>query len=206
MPKKSIKNPEAESVAGRLGLQGTANDSFIQLCNQGCDPHFLAEYLPFLTPLSRVVIVPTNKKRRSYTISLRGLDSHEDVLEGFEKRDLEALQEQTLKMAERISKLNRTRLVRYSEDEEYNIDIHTIPSLLMHYSKVFIPLLLKKYEEAGERQRPQFTTYLNAICDHVKQATGKARYRLVAEILTGIGVNMDEFALKTWRSRNKEKR
>jgi hypothetical protein len=206
MPKKAIKNPEAEKVATRLGLQGKASDSFIQLCNQGCDPHFLAEYLPFITPQSKQVITRKSRKGKKRTISLRGLDSHQTALEGFEKRDLEALQEQTLKMAKKISKLNRTRLVRYLDDEEYNTDIHRIPALLKCYSEEFLPLLVKKYEEVGDQQHPQFREYLNAICDHVLQVTGKPRLRLVSEVLTGMGREMDEFALKTWRSREKEKR
>ena len=206
MPRKITKNAEAEIVADRLGLKDKASESFVQLCNLGCDPHFLAEYLPFISPQSKGVITRKSVKGKIHAISLRGLDSYENALEGFEKRDLEALKEQTLKMAKKLGKLRRTRIVRYLDNKEYDNDIHKIPLLLMYYSKEFLPLLIKKYEEAGEQQRPQFTEYLNAICDHVRDRTRKPRYRLVADVLAGMGVDLDEFALKMWRNRNKEKR
>jgi len=206
MPKKTTENPEAERVADRLSLKDIAKDSFIQLCNLGCDPHFLAEYLPFITPKSKEVIRRESVKGNDQVISLRGLDAYNTALEGFDKRDLEALIEQILKMAKKLDKLNRTRLVSYLDNGKYNTDIHEIPPLLMYYGKEFLPLLIKEYERVGDQQHPQFTEYLNALCAHVKLKTGKPRDRLLAEVLTGAGVNMDEFALKTWRSRNKEKR
>lgn len=196
---------KSERIATNLGLKERGKDSFIQLCDKGCNPEFLAEYLPFIVPKTRITVRPKNAKRKPYKISLRSLDSFDDALRGFEKHDLEAMQEQLLKTAKQIEKLNKTKLVKYTDDKEYDTDIYKIPYFLVYYSKIFIPLLLKKYESIGEKQSPQYTEYLNRILDHIQRSTGRINYKLICDVLNEIGVDEDESSLKQWRYRNKPK-
>lgn len=196
---------KAEKIALRLGLTGTAKASFIQLCDMGCDPEFLADYLPFLISKTAVKIRPKNLKRKSYGVDLRPLDSYEKAIKGFDKDDLEALAKQILKVAKQVERLNRTMIVRYTEDEEYHTDIFAIPKLLAYYGQEFIPLLLKKYSLIGRKQSPQYRAYINRIINHVESNTGAENYRLMCDVLEGFGIYTNEGALKQKRYRDKGK-
>lgn len=199
----------AEQVADKLHLEGVPRNSFLQLCQEGCDPRILGEHLICLTSKSEIPIRPKGKKgggedRRSYNISLRPLDSVQGTLNDLEKRDLESLQEKLLIIAEDVNTLNQTRLVRYLNDDEYNREIWELSRLLGIYANHFIPILLKKIEKSGPKQRPNYTSFLTAIYEHINKKTGKWHDALVADIFNALNPeNTDtEQSLKQWRKRH----
>lgn len=198
-------NRKAENIANKLGLANQSKISFIELCNKGCDPSFLAEHFYFITHDSTITITPKSKKRRPYKVSLRSLDSIELALGGFKKRQIEALQKKIKEVAEDINKLNSSQLIRFIDSEELAPYAATpdLPSLLSYYADNFIPFILEKYTKIGEKQRPHFNFYMKSICDHVKKRTKTQQYRLICDVLNELGIDWDVEALKQWHSRHK---
>lgn len=193
---------KAEVVAKHLELEDVARNSFISLCEKGCEPEFLGEYFSYL--ISKPTVAIYNKsKSKVRKVSLRPMDDLEVALEGFYKKDLEPLKEKLLEVARQIQKLNRTRLVRYLDEHKYNSEIYRIPPLLQMYAQQFIPLLLVELKSIGKRQKPNFNNYLNEICNHVKVATGKDNYKFICDVLNGIGIDCTAESLKQWRHRQK---
>src|SRR2546423_10518043 len=101
----SAKN-SAQKVAAQLQLKYVGKDSFIQLCKKGCDPEFLGENFYFITNNPETNIRSRNPKRKSYKLKLRPLDDIKFALGGFEKRQVEALQNEIKKVALDVEKLN----------------------------------------------------------------------------------------------------
>jgi hypothetical protein len=203
MPDKAT-DVKAKSIAVKLGLKKFGQAAFLELCQEGCDPDYLAEHLPFINKKTKVKTGTEQGVRGEYVVNLRSLDSYESAVAGLEKRDLEKLPKQLLELAELIEKINLTMLVRYMNDDEFDTDIFKLPKLLVYYSKAFIPLLLEKYESSGERKRPQYNEYLNRIIDHVEQSTGEPNYKLICDVLNDIGINESEGSLSQWRYRNRD--
>jgi hypothetical protein len=200
------KLPNPEKVADRLGLEHVARNSFISLCEKGCVPEFLAEHLRYLMSRPTITIdrgsEKTENKRKPYKVSLRPMDDLDVALEGFEKRDLEPLKEKLLAVAKQVQKLNRTRLVRYMDEDKYETEIYRLPNLLQMYARQFIPLLLAELKSKGAKNKPNFNNYLNEICNHVKESTGKDNYKLISDVLNGLGlVDWTEGGLKQKRYR-----
>ena len=206
MPKSSqqeLANNQAEKVADKLKLEHIGRISFLKLCDDGCDPEQLAEYLKLVASKSQIRVRPTNSKRRPYKISTRAFDSLDEALEGLDKRDLPSMQKSALKLAKNIDKLKRTRVVRYMNDDEYNTRFFELPYLLVCFANEFVPLIQKKLELVGVRQRPDFSRYLNELIDYVKESIGKPRYSSLCDVLSALGQNWNESSLKQWRERNK---
>jgi hypothetical protein len=199
---------KAEIVARHLELENVARNSFISLCEKGCEPEFLGEYLSYLISKPTITIYRGSKgasKRKPYKVSLRPMDDLEIAFKGVEKRNLKPLQKKLLDIAEQIQKINRTRLVRRLEQHKYDSEIHNLSNLLQIYAEQFIPLLMEELKIIGEKQNPNFNEYLKEICDHVKKATGSDHYKLIADVLNGIGlVDWSEGSLKQWRYRQKQ--
>lgn len=200
----------AQKVTTQLKLKDVGKDSFIKLCEMGCDPEFLGEHLTFLISKLEYHIVPKQqeeKQRRPYKVSLRPLDSLELALGGLDQRGLKALQKKLIKLAKEVDKIKLTRLVRYLSEEELEAHeyLFSIPESLVSYANITIPFLLEKLKQTGERERPIYTKYLNEICNHIKDNTGRPHYKLICDILDELdpAKGWNEDTLKQWRGRHK---
>lgn len=188
----------ADEIAEKIGLKEYGKTSFLQLCEKGCDPEVLANHIVFL-------IAKSDFQVRGNKIHIRPFDSTEAALEGIRVQDLEPLKNAIWKIIEKINKLNRTRIVMYMDDEEYDTDIYRLPRLLAYYANEFIPLILSKTGGVGAKQRPDFTKFLTLTINHVEESTGDPNYALICDVLNELGLDYNEGSLKQkhWRGKRK---
>jgi hypothetical protein len=147
--------------------------------------------------------------RRYLKVELRPLDSS-DALKGFEKRDLIRLQDQLIKLSEKLDKLSSTELIRQmAVDGEFNREtqLFSLPYDLMIYSQVVISHILEKFDSVGSKQRPDYTQYLAEIFTHIYERTGKWHDSEVADIINELNSEKDvdvetQQSLKQWRHRH----
>lgn len=213
MPKNSKKEPDVsetdanlETIATELRLKHIARNSFIDLCNMGCDPKLLGH------------LFATLSHDKCY---FNPLDSLETALGEIEKRDIESLPDQLIKLAERLQRLNNTNLVRRMGgtgefggtlrlDEEPGRGIEQIrvreqifglPGSLLYYANIVVPLILKS--NIGTKEKPGYSHRLKSIYDHVHECTSKWNDALIAHILNGLDPKntATEDTLRQWRNR-----
>ncbi|HWT02565.1 MAG TPA: hypothetical protein VN256_20100 [Pyrinomonadaceae bacterium] len=211
---------KASEVAEYLGLKHTGKDSFISLCEKGCDAEELGNYFKLLTSRSEIVITRRyiGKRKRfatsrehaermsepQRTIDFRSMDSIEAALGEFQKRDLERLQKKLKKIAVDIQKLNNTNLVRRIDKHKYHPEVSNLPPLLNYYADKFIKLMLRETEGIGAKQKPDHTRFMKGLYKYVRDNTKEWHDALIADVLNEIGPDSKdtEQSLKEWRNRH----
>jgi hypothetical protein len=179
-------------------------EAFHELCRLGCDPSYLGFRLVCIATDSPQAIVSTPDQRvedfrrmggrvtddlieteRALGVMKRefhprGMDSLEIALGGFAKRDVEALQNECRKLAERLYKLHSGRLMALSMDDPRPFEL---TRLLAWYAESFLPTLLEKIDHIGPKQKPDYTRLLTETYNHIKDKTNHWHDEHVAEIL-----------------------
>lgn len=215
MPKTSKneiteKEAEADKIAQGLELDEQAKNAFIELCKLGCEPEKLEGLFTrlFSKPFT---VKPENRARKAYQVDFRPMDSWESALTGFDQqflaRRLKRLKIQVKKMAETISSLNATRLVRGEIEKEISDQFHCLifglPGALNIYAEGFIPLVLRKAKLIGPKQNPNYIAYRVKLHKHIRERTGKWRDKLVADLLNNRSSDsesrINDLSVKEWR-------
>lgn len=204
MPSEFSDIQIAGRVADSLRLI-ESKESFVRLCELGCEAEFLAECFYMISHNQDIEIVPKDKKRKAYKFGLRSLDDYKSALGGLTKPQIKALRKTLSDAAEDIDKLNKSSLIYYLSPDELLRFRHlsNLPKLIYEYAEQFIPYYLENSKRVGARERPYFRMYLNFLCDDVTEKTGTDNYRLVCDVLNELGITWDVDALKQWRSRHK---
>jgi hypothetical protein len=211
---------KALKVAEYLDLKYTGRNSFVSLCEKGCDAEELGNYFKLLTSKSEIEYTRTyiGKRKRfatsrehaermrqpQHVIDSRPMDSFETALDGFQKRDIENLQKKLKKVSSDIEKLNNTKLVGSIDRHKFHREVFNMPTLLDYYAGKFINLILKEYDRVGEKQRPDYTKLMKGLYKHVRDKTKGWHDALIAEILYQLTPERQdsELSLKQWRKRH----
>jgi hypothetical protein len=197
----NVSNIEkAVEISNKLGMTKHSKDAFMELCQRGCDPTFLSERLFRLRSTTQAQIVTTLGKgavRRTtkHLTSVRPRDSVKTSLGGFKPKDLKLLQEQLINLAHTIESLSYSVIV--SEVlKDYSYDIRNLPELLLRYANEILPVVIDRTKKTGAKHKPDYNRNLREMVEHIESATGEPNYRLIADILEGIGIDTNEEAVK----------
>ena len=136
-------------------------------------------------------------------VSLRPLDSLDEALGMFEVRELRPLQKRFTRLAGRLRGLHDTSAGEIIEDRFPVFE--DVPNQLDAFSGKVLSTIREL--RVGPKQRPDFTRRLWRLCQYVCEQTGTYHDRLVAEVLSAVGVKLgrgelDEFALRKWRGQH----
>jgi hypothetical protein len=190
----------AEKEAARHSLLSISKKSFIKLCKMGCDPQFLSARLFTLRSTTQAEIVTrlgkgaVNRTTKHIT-SLRPLDSPETSLGGFKPDDLEKFKERIVEIALTMESISFSPVV--SEVlKGYSFDVRNLPELLLLYANEILPSVRKLIKKTGLKYKPDYNRNLREIVEHIKDATGQENYKLIADILEGVGIDTNEEAIK----------
>jgi len=200
----------ARKIAREMGLEGESENSFAQLCHEGCDPDFLASLFPTLHS-KPIKVTPADSRRGPYEVSLRPMDDWSSAIRGFTPRELDQVAKKLNDLCNDITELNASPIMRKLEKHEVFGDkrqvVFGLPGALQVYETKVIPLLLEQRKRSGPRQRPDYTIVLAKIYAHIQDHTGQWHDALVADILSNLYPDQKyqgEEALKEWRLRHKE--
>jgi hypothetical protein len=168
-------------------------NAFIALCKKGCDQSILAELFTFLA---------------ADTALTRPVDSLERALDPLDKRKLASLQKKLKEVATTLQLLHSTKLVQWMVGKnELDIfhPIFNLPRELHTYADEFLPLILRKTDQIGSKQHPEYNRLLIKIYNYIYDSTGAWHDRLVADIHNAIIEHPPDKpkttdALKEWRS------
>jgi hypothetical protein len=200
----------AQKIANEHGLQDISRKSFVKLCKKGCDPHYLSHRMFILRSTNQIQVTTklgkdTVKRTTKHLTSLRPRDSIETSLGGFNPKDLKPLQAQLINLAHTIESLSYSEIV--SEVlKSYSFDIRTLPELLLRYANEIIPSVSKQVRKTGAKYKPDYNKNLKEMVEHIESATGEPNYKLLADVMEGIGISTNEEALKQniYRQRSDE--
>jgi hypothetical protein len=197
---ESVTN-KALKVAQYLRLTDKGKESFVLLCEMGCDAEELGNFFKLITSKPEVKI---SSKRGDYNLHLRPMDSLEVALGRFNKRTLDSLSNNLKKIAIDIQELNNTILVRRIDRKTYNSQIANLPQLLNYYAKDFLKLVLREKKKIGSKQKPGYTMLMKNLYKHIRDSSKEWHDALVADVLNALLPEQEdtEQSLKQWRKRH----